>query len=441
MSAPTEKNTKRGIFDRKAIRAKNHAPRVSSMVVFTLSAFIAGAVALSVRTTVPELARAPGEITTLGRAHQVESINQGVVEAVHVREGQVVAKGQILARLFSPEVDRNIRSVLQQKEALNSRISTLESILSYLDQPDGSAGPQIDAPGGVRDYARSRVWLHDLQKEIARGRAASLREIIRELEEAQALMAGRVREKEASVERLATLFESGSITRIRLEAEQQSLDELRGRLIEAGIELATNKANYAESRDKPLERDLALREQTLTELFALQQEKDQLSTQLATLESQREELAIRAPVAGVIQAVDFPKTGEVIEAGSTLFELVSTDENLVAELRIGEADIGHIQVDDRVSLKLTTYDARRYGEITGRITSLSPNIVTDPADGSTYFRGVVALDTLTIGRGELERPVRVGMAGVAEVVTDERSMMAYLAKPVYRSLESAFGER
>ncbi|WP_298836778.1 HlyD family type I secretion periplasmic adaptor subunit [uncultured Roseobacter sp.] len=441
MSARSDKQPKSGIFARKSFREKNRAPMVSSMVVFTLSAFLAGAVVLSIVTTVPELARAPGEITTLGRAHQVESINEGIVRTVHVREGQTVAAGQVLASLQSPELDRNIRFVTQQKQALTSRITTLESILSYLDEPDASSDRDGTAPADVRDYARSRVWLHDLQKEIARGRAQSLREIITELEEAQRLMAGRVKEKEASVDRLATLFESGSITRIRLEAEQQSLDELRGRLIEAGIELATNKANYAESRDKPLERDLALREQTLTELFALQQEQDQLATQLATLESQREELSIRAPVAGVIQAVDFPKTGEVIEAGSTLFELVGSNENLVAELRIGEADIGHIQVDDRVSLKLTTFDARRYGEITGRITSLSPNIVTDPTDGSTYFRGIVSLDSLTIGKGNLQRPVRVGMAGVAEVVTDQRSMMAYLAKPVYRSLESAFGER
>ncbi|WP_300034682.1 HlyD family type I secretion periplasmic adaptor subunit [uncultured Roseobacter sp.] len=411
------------------------------MVAYTLSAFIAGAVAVAMTTTIPELARAPGEITTAGRAHQVESINGGIVQNVHVREGQTVAQGQILASLVSPELDRNIRAVQQQITAMNSRVETLESILEYLDRPDGEAALSPVQATDVRDYARSRVWLHDLQKEISQARAESLKNIITELEAAQTLMAGRVREKEISVERLSQLFDSGSITRVRLEAEQQSLDELRGRLIDAGIELATNKANYAEIRDKPLESDLALREQTLTELFGLQQETDQLNTRLSTLETQRQELLIRAPVAGAIQAVDFPKTGEVIEAGSTLFELINTDENLIAELRVGEADIGHIQVGDHVSLKLTTYDSRRYGEITGRIESLSPNVVTDPTDGSTFFRGVVALDTLTIGQGDLERPVRVGMAGVAEVVTDERSMMAYLAKPVYRSLESAFGER
>lgn len=430
-----------GVFESKAFRDQKYAPRISSIVVFTLSAFVAGAIAIASNTTVPELARASGEITTQGHGHKVESINAGIVESVLVKEGQLVVRNQVLASLVSPEVDREISALKQQLAAVSSQIHIHSSILEHLDQAPQQTPEAPQLVGPATDYARSRVYLHDLQKEIAQNRANSLAEIILELENAQALMSNRVAEKETSVERLRGLFQSGSITRIRLEAEEQSLDELRGRLIDAGIELATNKANYSETRDEPMKADLALREKTLTEMFALQQQKDMLLVRVSTLNLQKDDLLIRAPASGIIQAVDFPRAGEVIEAGSALFELINTDEKLVAQIRVAETDIGHIHEGDHVSLKLTTFDSRRYGEITGQIASLSPNIVVDPSNGQSYFRGIVALDQLTIGTGELEKPVRVGMSVSAEIVTDERSMLAYLAKPVHRSLERAFGER
>ncbi|WP_299826362.1 HlyD family type I secretion periplasmic adaptor subunit [uncultured Roseobacter sp.] len=441
MALFTHRTDQTGIFDRNAAREKNREPRISAIVVFTLAAFLAGAVTLAMRTTVPELARATGEITTLGRAYQVESINSGIVNSVLVKEGQQVSEGQILATLTSPSLERSIRSVQQQYNAILSRTETLSYILDHLDleREDLSEAGQAFADG--TNYARSRLYLHELQKEISRNRAKNLKTIIERLENARDLMQNRVSEKEASVARLLKLFESGSITRVRLDAEQQSLDELRGRLIDASIELATTSANYTEVRDKPLESDLALREQTLTELFDLTQERDALATQLAALEGQQEELLVRAPSGGVIQSVDFPRIGEIVEAGATIFELINTNDQLVAEIKVGEADIGHIRRGDKVSLKLTTFDSRRYGEVTGTISSLSPTVVTDPKDGQVYFRGVVELDSLTIGAGEFKKPLRVGMTGSAEIVTDERSMLAYLGKPVYRSLERAFGER
>ncbi|MDW3180762.1 HlyD family type I secretion periplasmic adaptor subunit [Roseobacter sp.] len=441
MAIFTRRKDQMGVFDRKTAREKNREPRISAMVVFTLAAFLAGAVTLATWTTIPELARATGEITTLGRAYQVETINSGVVNSVLVKEGQQVSEGQILATLTSPSLERNIRSVQQQYNAVLSRTETLSSILEHLDRPDKDRSALSRSSEQGEDYVSSRLYLHELQKEISRGRAESLRVIIERLENAEELMQSRVVEKEASVDRLLKLFESGSITRVRLDAEQQSLDELRGRLIDARIELATTSANYTEVRDKPLESDLALREQTLTQLFDLLQERDALATQLAALEDQREELLVRAPSGGVIQSVDFPRIGEIVEAGATIFELINTNDQLVAEIKVGEADIGHIRRGDKVSLKLTTFDSRRYGEVTGTISSLSPTVVVDPQDGQVYFRGVVELHSLTIGAGEFEKPLRVGMTGSAEIVTDERSMLAYLAKPVYRSLERAFGER
>ncbi|MEM6564418.1 MAG: HlyD family type I secretion periplasmic adaptor subunit [Pseudomonadota bacterium] len=430
-----------GVFKRKHLRDDNRAPRMASLIVFTMFAFIAAALTLSVHTNVPELARATGTITTLNHAYRVESPNDGIISSVRVQEGERVVKNQIVATLDAPDLDREIRTTRQEIERLQYRIASLAKILSHLSNAAENQQTSRVVSDRADEYAASRVYLHELQTEIAHVRAESLKRIIDELEAAYSLMQKRVMEKETAVNRLQKLYASGSVTLVRLEAEKQTLDELRGRLIDAGIELATNRADYAAARDKPLESELALREQTLTELFDLQLQEEALTAQSVNLAERRDELSIRASVDGVIQAVDFPHAGEFVEAGTTLFEIINSDERLVAEIRIGEEDIGHIHVGDHVSIKLNTFDARRFGEVHGAVESLSPNVLSDPASGETYFRGVVRLDQLNIGAGALERPLRVGMSGSAQIVTDERSMLAYLAKPIHRSLEQAFGER
>ncbi len=59
-------------------------------------------------------------------------------------------------------------------------------------------------------------------------------------------------------------------------------------------------------------------------------------------------------------------TGEVVKPGETVLELVPMGESLVAEVRISSRDIGHIQEDQPVTVKLTAYDYARYGGMKAR---------------------------------------------------------------------------
>ncbi|MGC3940142.1 HlyD family type I secretion periplasmic adaptor subunit [Roseobacter sp. EG26] len=441
MLAGKSPKAKPGVFARKMARETRRQPRIAAMVLLTLAGFLTGAILLATVTIVPELARAEGEIVPSGHAHRIESPNSGVVESVLVREGQRVAKDQILATLVSPGLKREEQNIRQRLVGATDRIDTLAILLKQLEQPHNDVEGGGNLSREASDFLFTKLSLHKARQEIADQRVTHLEGVIERLEAARQLMEDRVAQRTAAVDRLENLFASGNVTRARLEAEQQTLDELRGRLIDTDIQLATTRTSFAEAQATPMENELALREQTLTELVSLHQERDALQVQLRSVAQQRKELLVRAPVDGEIQSVAFPRAGEVIEAGVAMFELINTSDRLVAEIRIDTNDIGHIQVGDTVALKLTTYDARRYGELEGEIESLSPTFVVDPVDGSTYFRGVVGLSRDSIGEGVWRRPLRVGMATNAEIVTDERTLMAYLTKPVQRSLEKAFAER
>jgi HlyD family secretion protein/adhesin transport system membrane fusion protein len=53
----------------------------------------------------------------------------------------------------------------------------------------------------------------------------------------------------------------------------------------------------------------------------------------------------------------------------------------------------------------------------------------------------VALDSDRVGEGARAQPIIPGMTVQADIQTGERTLLQYLLKPVYVSLDQAFSER
>ncbi|MEO1137497.1 MAG: HlyD family type I secretion periplasmic adaptor subunit, partial [Pseudomonadota bacterium] len=61
--------------------------------------------------------------------------------------------------------------------------------------------------------------------------------------------------------------------------------------------------------------------------------------------------------------------------------------------------------------------------------------------GDAYYIAYIALDGQEIGAGKYARSLTPGMQARAEIVTQSRTVMQYIMKPVARSLDRAFTER
>ena len=142
-----------------------------------------------------------------------------------------------------------------------------------------------------------------------------------------------------------------------------------------------------------------------------------------------------------MQTVSFPSLGEVIQPGEAIFELLPHASELVVEVRIPDTEIGHVAFDEDVSVTFDSFDVRRFGKVTGRLTSLSPVPLQDEITGEYYFRGVIELSTAYFGQGLSQRSISAGMTVVTEMVTGEKSLLEYILRPVERTLSTSFSER
>ncbi|MEM9342080.1 MAG: HlyD family type I secretion periplasmic adaptor subunit [Pseudomonadota bacterium] len=426
-----------GVFRKGDLKSRNRPPFVAGMIVSALTLFISFSIAIAAWTNVPEVTRAPGEITPTDDFRQIEAPEIGTVVAVNAREGDLVAEGQVLAALSSPELIRQIRSLETELETLQNRIVNHAFILGGLD---GNTAVSLGATNDL-DYAIAALNTLRAQRTADRDAIERLNVEMAAKRTALARLTERQSERVEELTVARNLFERGLSTQTQVTASKSALSSVDDQIHALELSILANQKDIATLQAKVEQDALALRQKHVEEKFDAEQQLSVKQAELQTLQQRAAALQVVAPTDGRIHSVGFPNKGEVIERGETLFELLPTGEALVAVLRIPTRDIGHITTGMTVKLRLETFDARTVLPLEGTIISVSPNRVFDRDLGEDYFRATVELDRESASFNALQDRLSAGMVVTAEVVTRERSMLAYILKPIERSVSLAFGER
>ncbi|ABG33199.1 leukotoxin secretion protein D, putative [Roseobacter denitrificans OCh 114] len=393
---------------------------------------------MAASTVVPELTRASGALVPTGRYHQIQAPESGTVVSVHVHEGQVVQTGDVLAELSSASLDQLEQNLRQELLAIETKVKNFQAIIAGVTTDNPTTEPLSNPE---MEFADTQLQLFESRQRAQKELITRLEETLATLERARKLAEKRVIAKTLSVQKDEDLFNKGLTTSRDLDAQKDRLDQLQARLVDVDVRLSQLQKEVSLSQSSVVQNRLSMEEKYTEKLFELELQREALKGQLETVVQQRDKLKLRSPANGVLHAIGFPNPGEIVNVGDVLFELLPTQQSLVAEIEVNPSDIGHVSTGDPVALKFDTFDPRRYGQVEGEIISISPNSVMDSDTGQEHFRATVALGNASIGEGVWQRDLKSGMTATAEIVTDERTVLAYLLKPISRSLENAFGER
>lgn len=433
------KKTEPKVVTKKRKLTRESAPRSARALIFAVTAFLLGGLLWAANTEVKELAKADGEIIPSGRLRKVEHFDGGLIVEIRISEGQHVERNQVLAVLTSPGLLRERSELLQRLDAIGRHEFLVRALLEnpevYDELPELG---QLTDSEGLYGVAQRKLFL--ARQKMLRERVEQRVHSIEIARAARNLIKERVALSQANFDRVKALHDKGYATVAQLNAQEDDLEQLRSEMLDREIELARASNEHQDARAAKNEALLSFREEQLEQMFTLAQDRQQVAGKLSDLEARFKRLEVRAPQAGVVQTVKASSVGEVIEPGGTVVELLPTGQQLVAEIRLNPDDIGHVEIGDSVTLKPTSYDTRRYGRLTGRVASISPTSIV-PDREEPYFKTIVTLDQLGMGVGGNEVEIKSGMIVTAEIMTNERTVLNYLLKPINRSLESSMSER
>lgn len=415
-------------------------PRLASQASYLVLIAIAAFFGWAATAQLTERAMARGSLVPTGSSYSVQHVEGGTVAELAVSEGQTVAAGATLLRLTPTAATADRDQLLAREVALRLKAERLRAF-ALERAPDFAFA--ADYPELVADQ-------RDILRSQSASRAEQLDVLRRQTEQRQAQLRAAI-DQQPEVERQVTILEEqlemrrdlaakGLVSRVVLLESERAHSEATARLTAVRSEIAKARQAVGESRQRAVELQAQLTNQAFDQIGQTTAELAETRAQLAKLRERVARLRIAAPSDGVVEGLAVNTLGAVVKPGETLMRIVPTGKELVAEVRLDPRDVGHVAAGDAATVKVSTYDPMSFGTIDGRVRQISASTFKTE-EGVPYYRTEIALDRAHLERNGQRHALLPGMIVDADIVTGQKTVLGYLAKPVYRALSQSFGER
>jgi adhesin transport system membrane fusion protein len=219
------------------------------------------------------------------------------------------------------------------------------------------------------------------------------------------------------------LFDRGDVSRIELMRTQRSLVDAQQKLHTVQEKFKTDAR-----------RELAKIEDEITSQRSKLQER----------QSVLDHTEIQASLDGVVKSLRINTLGGVLRSGDELMQISPTTGGYVVEAKVNPADIAQLKLGQAATLRLDAYDYSIYGSLKGELTYLSADTLTEQGpDGKSmvYYRAKLQVQAAKPDQRLQSTDIKPGMTVTVDVLTDRRSVLSYLTKPVLRAFSGALGQR
>jgi adhesin transport system membrane fusion protein len=150
---------------------------------------------------------------------------------------------------------------------------------------------------------------------------------------------------------------------------------------------------------------------------------------------------IKAPVSGIINALNVNTIGGVVRAGESLVEIVPVEDLLRVEVKVRPSDIAFVHPDQRALVKITAYDFSIYGGLEGAVEKISADTSIDEDTREVFYLVTVRTEDSALGTGPRALSIIPGMVASVDIMTGKKTVLDYLLKPINKARQEALRER
>lgn len=411
----------------------------TTMLIICLAFFIF--VAWAAYTKIKEMARTSGEIVPSSYVQSIQHLEGGIVDEILVRDDEAVKKGQVLLRLGGESVRSDYERVATKLRLLNLRAARLRAFISGDRNEFDRLGKEYNEDNSTeKDILTSMIDSLQREQEVLKQQLIQKKEQKKLLQQELATARKTLKIAKTAFATQDKLYKERLVAETTYLAVVRDMNEQQGQVnsLEIKINQAEDAINEYQWRLQSIVTDA--RDKALQQLGAIESDRAETMEIKEKLEQQIARLAIRSPVDGLVKGLEVHTVGGVIAPGRQLMEIVPAGSELFAEVKISPNDIGHIKVGFPVIVKITSYDFSRYGSINGTVSGLSATTFANE-HGQTFYKGMVTLEKNYVGNNPERNLILPGMIVNANIITGEKSLLAYFLKPIHKALNSAFSER
>lgn len=391
---------------------------------------------------------ANGVLSVETKRKRIQHFQGGIVDSIFVRNGDTVKAGQRLVSLNSTQSLAALNILLSEQDsalALEARLNAEVEGAKTLDFPDlldnrAKIESASAAMRGQQLLFDQRRETHDSTLAVLASRRQQYGEIVAGLEaqlrSAHAQAALIVRERTG----IQKLHEEGYATLPRLLALQRAEAALVGQ--EGGLKasIAENKLKMSEVDAEILRTKSDRLDQIAAEMRDVQRKQFELVDRIHAAQDTVQRSILTAPATGTVVGLKVYSSGEVIQPGAVLMELVPQNDQLVIEARINPNDADNLHPGMPARVRLNPFKTQAMPVVMGRVRDVSADRLVDERTGEGFYLVEVEMDRKEVRSVLGGAPLQPGLPAEVMISLGEHSPLEYLVAPLSRRVRHVMSE-
>lgn len=389
-----------------------------------------------------------GTVSIDTKRKSVQHLTGGLVSEILVREGEMVAEGQVLARLdmatsratFESEHQRYMGLLAAENRLLAEQAGATK--ITFDPEVLASKDPMVQEQVAT-------------QRSLFAARRAALEAEFRSYEQSiqgqEAMVISYLGQLDSAAVRLASLKEElagirdlvaeGYAPRNRqLDLERQVV-ATEGAMKELNGNLARTRSTIAELRQRTTQRQQEYYKEGNAQLAQIRMDLQPGREKYKAASDILSRTDLRAPVAGQVVGLTVQTVGAVIQPGQKLMDIVPSNETLLLETRIPPHLIDRVTPGQLTDIRFNAFAHSPSLVVEGKLDSVSSDLIVEsgPAGSVSYYLARISVTPeglRTLGN----RRMQPGMPAEVIIKTGERSMLKYLLYPLVKRISASMKE-
>jgi hemolysin D len=436
-----------GAFESETVAVfQRTAPINEHIILYVLALMVLLAFGLAAVVHLDKVVTSVGRIVPAAGPLYVSPFDTGIVRQVHVKAGDIVKKGQVLATLdptFTSADLKQLRQKLASDEAAVARIEAELAGRSYVF----SESDQYQALQGAIWQKRQSEYRYNLADFD--GRIHSAEAQVTQYESNFQEYSKRLKLAQDAEKLYQPLLDKGYVSKLQLMQAADERTEMGRLSVDAQNQMSSLRQTLASLKAQREAFIQKWNSDAGSELVTDRNDLDVTRQNLQKAQKMSDLVSLEAPADAVVLKVGKVSTGSVAGGGAQmveiepLFTLVPLDGPLEADVNISADEIGFIKVGDSVQMKLDAYRFLRHGTAKGVIKTISEGSFTTDDNNSVvpaYFKVRVAIKEAHLRNVPKDFRLIPGMTLAGDILVGHRTILSYLVEGALRTGSEAMRE-
>ena len=418
----------------------NTAPAITFglIVVITIFGFIGGWMYYA---PLASTSVASGQVVAGGAKQRVQHLDGGSVKAIHIKDGDIVKKGDILIELDDVQIKENLNilnSQYQDALALYARLKAQRDNKRSIYFPKGIKKSIVQNQVNIFNMSKKSLKDEDIKnkKRIlqTKKQIASLKALIDSNKKRLRTISNQKQEQEV-------LFAQQLVDKLKIQELEREENRIEGDIASKIADIARLREQINELDTQRLLQKKKFKEDVLDKLVRTKSQIEDLKSKIIATKDRLKRTKIKAPVSGTVVGLKIHTIGGVLRRGEDILEIVPKDSKLLIIAKVKTTDIDKVKVGLLAQVMFPAFNMKKIRFIEGKVINVSADSFIDKATHRPYYEAEI--EVTKEGLKELNRHNYILVAGMPATVMIQlgtRTTLEYLIKPFQNILIRGFNE-